>query len=117
MPKTQTKEIRCAAPAETTQQTLLIPPPNLKYFKRPRRDVNSRRSFPDGRGFGSYSEPKLLTELGSVGAYYWGGSYYTSFVIDPKEDMVVIFMGQLNPTGGLNLDSKAIRLAYQAIKD
>jgi len=26
-------------------------------------------------------------------------------------------MGQMNPTGGLNLDSKAITLAYQAIKD
>jgi len=26
-------------------------------------------------------------------------------------------MGQLHPTGGLNLDAKAIRLAYQAIKD
>jgi CubicO group peptidase (beta-lactamase class C family) len=70
-----------------------------------------------GLGFGTYSEPKLLTELGSVGSYFWGGFYYTSFVIDPKEDMVVIFMAQLNPTGGLNLDSKAISLAYQAIKD
>jgi len=26
-------------------------------------------------------------------------------------------MGQLHPTGGLNLDSKVIRLAYQAIND
>jgi len=38
-------------------------------------------------------------------------------VIDPKEDLIAIFMGQLHPTGGLNLDSKAINLAYQAIKD
>jgi len=70
-----------------------------------------------GLGFGVNSEPKQLTELGSVGSFFWGGFYYTSFVIDLKEDMVVIFMGQLNPAGGLNLGSKAITLAYQAITD
>ena len=70
-----------------------------------------------GLGFGVTSEPKFLTELGSVGSYYWGGFYYTSFVIDPKEHLIAIFMGQLHPTGGLNLDEKTIRLAYQAIKD
>ena len=70
-----------------------------------------------GLGFGVTSEPRFLTELGSVGSYYWGGFYYTAFVIDPKEDMVVVFMGQLHPTGGLNVDAKAIQMAYQAIKD
>jgi len=70
-----------------------------------------------GLGFGVNSEAKYLTELGSIGGYYWGGFYYTAFVIDPKEDMIAVFMGQLHPTGGLNLDSKVIRLAYQAIID
>jgi CubicO group peptidase (beta-lactamase class C family) len=70
-----------------------------------------------GLGFGAYSEPRHLTELGSIGSYYWGGFYYTAFVIDPKEDLVAVFMAQLHPTGGLNLDAKAIKLAYQAIKD
>jgi CubicO group peptidase (beta-lactamase class C family) len=69
-----------------------------------------------GLGFGVNSEPKFLRELGSVGAFYWGGFYYTSFVIDPKEDLVAVFMAQLHPTGGLNLDSKAINLAYQALE-
>ena len=70
-----------------------------------------------GLGFGTKGEPQRLTELGSVGSYYWGGFYYTTFVIDPKEDLIAIFLGQMNPSGGLNLDSKAITLAYQAIKD
>ena len=73
--------------------------------------------FGYGLGFGVTSEPRYLNELGSVGAYSWGGFYYTSFVIDPKEDLIAIFMGQLNPTGGLNLDDKVIRLAYAAIND
>jgi CubicO group peptidase (beta-lactamase class C family) len=72
--------------------------------------------FGYGLGFGVTSEPRFLTELGSVGAYYWGGFYYTNFIIDPKEDMIAVFMAQLHPTGGLNLDAKAIRLAYQALK-
>jgi CubicO group peptidase (beta-lactamase class C family) len=70
-----------------------------------------------GLGFGDVSSARQLTELGSVGSYYWGGFYYTSFMIDPKEDMVIVFMAQLHPDGGLNLETKAIRLAYQAIKD
>ena len=70
-----------------------------------------------GLGFGTTGDAEQLTELGSVGSYNWGGFYYTSFVIDPKEDLIVIFMGQINPAGGLNLASKAITLAYQAIKD
>jgi CubicO group peptidase (beta-lactamase class C family) len=82
---------------------------------------NHVQGKPDGNGyglgFGVNSEPIQLKELGSVSAYYWGGFYYTSFIIDPKEDMVIIFMGQLNPAGGLNLASKEITLAYQAIQD
>src|SRR5208283_1651127 len=70
-----------------------------------------------GLGFGTTSTPQQLTELGSVGTFASGGFYYTTFVIDPKEDLIAIFMGQLHPTGGLRLDSKAITLAYQAIKD
>jgi CubicO group peptidase (beta-lactamase class C family) len=83
---------------------------------------NKVRGKPDGAnayglGFGTVADPEQLTELGSVGSFSWGGFYFTSFVIDPKEDMVVIFLGQMNPTGGLDLSSKAISLAYQAIKE
>jgi CubicO group peptidase (beta-lactamase class C family) len=76
-----------------------------------------RRGGGYGLGFGVYSEPAHLRELGSLGTYSWGGFYYTAFEIDPKEDLIAIFMGQLHPTGGLNLDTKTIRLAYQAIDD
>jgi CubicO group peptidase (beta-lactamase class C family) len=71
-----------------------------------------------GLSFGVISGPKDLKELGSIGTFYWGGFYYTSFVIDPKEDMIAIFMAQLHPAGeGLFLDSKVLNMAYQAIKD
>jgi len=73
--------------------------------------------FGYGLGFGVTSDARFLNELGSMGAYYWGGFFYTSFVVDPKEDMIAIFMGQLHPTGDLNLGEKAIRLAYQALSE
>jgi CubicO group peptidase (beta-lactamase class C family) len=70
-----------------------------------------------GLGFGVTSDAEQLTELGSIGAYYWGGFYFTEFVIDPKEDLIAVFMAQLHPTGGIDLDHKVMGLAYQAIKD
>jgi hypothetical protein len=38
-------------------------------------------------------------------------------VIDPREDFIAIFLGQLHPTGGLDLETKTTNLAYQAIQD
>ncbi len=70
-----------------------------------------------GLGFGVNGVKRPLSELGSVGEYNWGGFFYTGFTIDPKEQMIVIFMAQLHPTGGLTLDRQVNELAYQAITD
>jgi CubicO group peptidase (beta-lactamase class C family) len=70
-----------------------------------------------GLGFGVNGVKGPLSELGSVGEYNWGGFFYTGFTIDPKEQMIVIFMAQLHPTGGLTLDRQVNELAYQAITD
>lgn len=70
-----------------------------------------------GLGFGIDGVKSPLGDLGSPGQYYWSGYFYTAFVIDPKEDMITIFMAQLSPTGGLNLDEMFHVLACQAIAD
>jgi CubicO group peptidase (beta-lactamase class C family) len=70
-----------------------------------------------GLGFGVDGVKSPLAELGSPGEYNWGGFFYTAFVIDPKEQMITIFMAQLHPTGDLNLDRMFHTLAYQAIID
>lgn len=70
-----------------------------------------------GLGFGIDGAKAPLSELGSVGSYDWGGFFYTAFSIDPKEQMIVIFMAQLHPTGDLTLDRQVHELAYQAISD
>lgn len=70
-----------------------------------------------GLGFGVDGVKAPLSELGSVGAFNWGGFFYTEFSIDPKEQMIVIFMAQLHPTGDLTLNRQVHELAYQAIND
>ncbi len=70
-----------------------------------------------GLGFGIEGVKGPLDGLGSVGEYNWGGFFYTGFTVDPKEQMIVIFMAQLHPTGDLTLDRRVNQLAYQAIVD
>ncbi len=70
-----------------------------------------------GLGFGVEGVKGLLHELGTPGEYNWGGFFYTGFSVDPKEQMIVIFMAQLHPTGDLTLDHQVHELAYQAIVD
>lgn len=70
-----------------------------------------------GLGFGISGIKSPLSELGSPGEYGWGGFFYTEFVIDPKEEMITIFMGQLHPAGDLTLSRELHTLAYQAIVD
>jgi len=70
-----------------------------------------------GLGFGIEGVKEPLSEVGSPGAYDWGGFFYTGFLVDPKEQMIVVFMAQLHPTGELNLDRQVGVLAYQAIND
>lgn len=70
-----------------------------------------------GLGFGIQGVKSPLPELGTPGEYNWGGFFYTAFSVDPKEQMIVIFMGQLHPTGDLALDRQVHELAYQAIND
>lgn len=70
-----------------------------------------------GLGFGIDGVKAPLKELGSPGEYQWGGFFYTKFVIDPQEDMIVISMMQLHPDGGLTLNNEIQVLARQAIAD
>ncbi|MPZ16791.1 MAG: serine hydrolase [Luteitalea sp.] len=53
---------------------------------------------------------------GSVGEFSWGGAYFTRFWVDPQEKLVALFMAQLLPSEGLDLQGKFRALVYQAIE-
>ena len=78
-------------------------------------------TLPRGWGFGltvAVSRgPGQTGIIGSKGEYRWGGAAGTRFWIDPKEEMVTIFMVQILPYRGLSYGREFKRLAYQAIVD
>jgi CubicO group peptidase (beta-lactamase class C family) len=51
-----------------------------------------------GLGFAVTVDPARTLLPGSVGEYSWGGAASTYFWIDPKEELIVIFMTQLLPS-------------------
>ena len=78
-------------------------------------------TLPRGWGFGltvAVSRgPGQTGIIGTKGEYRWGGAAGTRFWIDPKEEMVTIFMVQILPYRGLSYGREFKRLAYQAILD
>jgi len=52
--------------------------------------------------------------LAEVGAFGWGGAYGTSYQVDPKSGMVVVFMQQLMPNG-TDIQQKYLTSVYQAL--
>ncbi len=73
-----------------------------------------------GSGFGlGFGITRNLREgeLTSVGAYRWGGYWYTTFFIDPAEKMIGVCMAQISPSGKATLNDQFEALAHQAIID
>jgi len=75
----------------------------------------------EGSGFGlGVSVRRSLSEsgeIGSIGTFGWGGFWYTTFFVDPQEQMVGVCMAQLYPSGKANLNARFSALARQAIID
>lgn len=77
--------------------------------------------YRDGQGFGfGVSVTKDVGSRGvpsSVGEYGWAGAYHTNYWIDPREQLVVVYMSQLIPAGQIDDHGKLRTLVYQAIVD
>jgi CubicO group peptidase (beta-lactamase class C family) len=74
----------------------------------------------EGVGFGlGFASTIGIVETGSlgVGDYYWGGAASTIFLVDPKEDLTMVFMTQLMPSGTFNFRGQLKSLIYSAITD
>lgn len=53
--------------------------------------------------------------LGSVGEYGWAGAYGTYFLVDPKEDLVAMFLPQLRGSGFFPIRQQFNNAVYQAL--
>jgi CubicO group peptidase (beta-lactamase class C family) len=74
-----------------------------------------------GMGFGltvAVSKgPAATGVIGSAGEYMWGGAASTIFWVDPAEDLTVVFMTQLLPSGLFNFRGQLKALIYPALVD
>ena len=75
--------------------------------------------YQPGQGFGVcfrvMLDPSKAGQSGSVGDYGWGGAYHSTYWVDPKEDLTVVYMTQLIPAGGLEEQAKIRALIYSAM--
>jgi CubicO group peptidase (beta-lactamase class C family) len=55
--------------------------------------------------------------LGSIGSYGWGGAAGTRFWVDPREELVGLFMIQFMPGGHYSIADEFEVLTYQALID
>jgi CubicO group peptidase (beta-lactamase class C family) len=77
-------------------------------------------AFNDGQGFGlGFS---VVTDVGargtpgSIGEFGWGGAYHSTYWVDPKEQLVVVYLTQLIPAGDIDDQAKVRALVYAALE-
>jgi len=67
-----------------------------------------------GLGFATTLDEVASGTLGQ-GDFYWGGAASTIFWVDPKEDLIVIFMTQLMPSATFNFRGQLKSIVYSSI--
>jgi CubicO group peptidase (beta-lactamase class C family) len=67
-----------------------------------------------GLGVSVLSDPAQRGNIGSAGEFGWSGAASTHFLVDPKEDLIAIYLTQLMG-GDFALRAEFVTLVYQAI--
>jgi CubicO group peptidase (beta-lactamase class C family) len=62
-------------------------------------------------------DPAKTLIPGSPGEYAWGGAATTSFWIDPREELIAIFMTQVMPSSAYPVRRELRTMIYSAITD
>jgi CubicO group peptidase (beta-lactamase class C family) len=68
-----------------------------------------------GLGFDVIEDLGKAGRYGSVGAFGWGGAYFTNYWVDPQEKLVGVLMTQLLPAGDSDLQQRFRALVYSSI--
>lgn len=68
-----------------------------------------------GLGFSVHLGSDKSQVIGSPGEYAWGGAASTVFWIDPREELIVIFLTQFMPNGTFNFRDQLKALIYSAL--
>ncbi len=80
-------------------------------------DVPFRAGDTFGLGFSVITEKGSGRTPAQAGTYSWGGAFATSYWVDPKEKIVLLFYRQLQSTTKGEVVEKLRALTYQALND
>ena len=70
-----------------------------------------------GLGFSVLTNLGLRGEYGTLGEYGWGGAYHSTYWVDPKEELLVVYLTQLIPAKKINDHGKLRAQVYQSLVD
>jgi len=70
-----------------------------------------------GLGFATTINPVSTMIPGSAGDFFWGGAASTFFWVDPKEDLIGLFLTQLLPSSAYPVRRQLRTLVYSAITE
>ncbi len=70
-----------------------------------------------GLGFAVTLDTTKTMLPGSIGDYFWGGAASTYFWIDPREELITIFMTQLMPSSTYAIRRELRTLVYSAFSE
>ena len=70
-----------------------------------------------GLGFSVVTDVGARGQPGTIGEFGWGGAYHSTYWVDPREGLVVVYLTQLIPAKDLDEHAKLRALVYQAIAD
>jgi CubicO group peptidase (beta-lactamase class C family) len=70
-----------------------------------------------GLGFSVTMDPAKTLIPGTAGEYAWGGAASTAFWIDPREQLIAIFMTQLLPSSAYPVRRELRTMVYSAFND
>src|SRR5919199_5597230 len=70
-----------------------------------------------GLGFAVLLDPTVAQIIGTPGEYYWGGAASTAFFVNPKEELIMLFLTQLRPSSTYPIRRELRATIYSAITD
>ena len=81
------------------------------------KTVNYGRGLGFGLGFEVLLDQGQKGTYGSEGEFRWGGAYGSTYWVDPKEELVVVYFTQVRPGSIVNDQLQLRTLIYQALID
>jgi CubicO group peptidase (beta-lactamase class C family) len=77
----------------------------------------AREGIGFGLGFAVLLDPAVAQIVGTPGEFYWGGAASTAFFVNPKDELIMIFLTQLRPSSTYPIRRELRATIYSAIID